>query len=221
MTGAGTRTVRSCRFGELIVGFDDRVLAPRPWTLMQSRWGAELCADLPDGPILELCAGAGHIGQAATLLTGRPLVQVDIDGTAVDFARANAIRNDLADRVDVRHGEMDTVLAPAEWFPIVIADPPYLPSAQVASWPEDPVRAIDGGADGLRLVRTCLQVAAAHLTDDGVVLLQVAGDAQADDVLALVHATPALGLVPIGIRRHDADRAVMALRRSARCSGRS
>ncbi|MGA8992804.1 MAG: methyltransferase, partial [Nocardioidaceae bacterium] len=64
-------------FGGLAIAFDDRVLRPRPWTLAQSAWAAELAATVPAGPALELCSGAGHIGLAFAATSGRRLVMVD------------------------------------------------------------------------------------------------------------------------------------------------
>ena len=57
-------TVSSATFGGLAIAYDARVLSPRTWTLHQSLWALELLEQLPDGPILELCAGAGQIGLA-------------------------------------------------------------------------------------------------------------------------------------------------------------
>src|SRR5690606_34915582 len=68
---------RSVVIGGLTIAYDDRVLEPRPWTVLQSRWAAELARDVPPGPILELFAGVGHIGLVAATACGRELVQVD------------------------------------------------------------------------------------------------------------------------------------------------
>ncbi|NLE98960.1 MAG: methyltransferase, partial [Propionibacterium sp.] len=64
-------------FDPLQIEYDERVLAPRPWTRMQSEWAAEIALRAPDGPVLELCSGAGHIGLEAARLSGRALVCVD------------------------------------------------------------------------------------------------------------------------------------------------
>ncbi len=204
---------RTCRFGPLDVVYDDRVLTPRPWTLLQSEWAAELAEHAPDGALLELCAGAGHIGLAAAVLSGRQLVQVERDPFAAQYARLNAAHAGLADAVEVRNRPLTEALRADERFPIVVADPPYLPTTEVARWPQDPVAAIDGGTDGLDVVRACLQVGAHHLLDGGALLLQVAGDAQLSAVDTMVAARPQLGLSVTESRRHDARRAVMLLHR--------
>ncbi|HVV36313.1 MAG TPA: methyltransferase [Acidimicrobiales bacterium] len=194
-------TVATCDFGPLTVAYDERVLTPRPWTLLQSRWAAELSPELPDGPILELCAGAGHIGLAAAVLTGRPLVQVECDPTAAAFATRNARAAGVRNH-EMRVTTIDAATFVGETFPLILADPPYLPTADVERFPDDPRRAIDGGRDGLTYVRTCIAIAALHLAAPGALLLQLRGPAQANSVGART------------IRAHDDERAVALLTRN-------
>src|SRR4051794_6989307 len=87
-----TQEVQRMAFGPLTVTFDASVLRPRPWTAAQGEWAAELVAAgaAPDGPLLELCSGAGQIGLVAAVLSGRPLVQVDSSEHGCRFARMNA-----------------------------------------------------------------------------------------------------------------------------------
>lgn len=203
---------RTMTFGPLTVTYDERVLEPRPWTLAQARWAAELARSVPDGPVLELCSGAGHIGQAAAALTGRRLVQVDVDRHACDLAEANAAVN-LATAVEVRCADLDEAVAGGERFPIVLADPPYLPTDELDRFPADPALAIDGGPDGLALPRRCLVVSGRHVHPDGVVLLQALGQAQVDALRADVDAA---GLQVEEVRVEDDRRAVALLRPTVR-----
>jgi methylase of polypeptide subunit release factors len=158
------------------IAFDDSVLRPRPWTLAQSEWAAELAGG---GALLELGCGAGHIGLAAATLSGSRLVQVDLDPAACRWAARNAEANGLAASVEQRCGRTTDVLAGGERFAVVIADPPYVPSAEVGLYPEDPLGAIDGGADGLDGVRAFLSGLEHHVVAGGSVILQVRGAAQA------------------------------------------
>ena len=89
-------------FGTLAITFDDRVLRPRKWTAAQSEWAAELMATAPAGPVLELCAGVGHIGLLSVAAADRRLVCVDANPVACDHARANAAAAGMADRVVMR-----------------------------------------------------------------------------------------------------------------------
>src|SRR4051812_4377003 len=200
---------RSGRFGPLIIEYDARVLPPRSWTLEQSRWAAALCAEPAAGRLLELCAGAGQIGLAAAVLADRDLVQVEADPVAAGYARRNARRAGWGHRVEVRTERLEEALGPGELFPLILADPPYLPTADTERWPEDPRTAIDGGPDGLAVTRACLVVAAAHLSRDGRLLLQVAGPHQAgrvDELAAAEFDTEEVRVI-------DEVRAIQLLRR--------
>lgn len=168
------------RFGSLTIAFDDRVLRPREWTLAQSEWAADLMVTAPGGTVLELCAGAGHIGLAAVATTGRRLVCVDASPVACDYARVNALAAQMADRVEVREGRLEEALAPDERFPVIIADPPWVPRDLTGQYPEDPLTAIDGGPDGLDVARACLEVIADHLAPGGCAVLQLGTEAQAE-----------------------------------------
>ena len=69
-----------------------------------------------------------------------------MDPVAATYAVENAARAGRADRVEVRVARLEDALRPGELFPLMLADPPYLPSVEVSEWPDDPVTAIDGGA---------------------------------------------------------------------------
>jgi methylase of polypeptide subunit release factors len=181
-TPTGAATVETMAFGPLRISFDGRVLRPRAWTAAQSEWAAEVLRTAPAGPVLELCAGAGHIGLLAVADADRELICVDVDPVACGFARQNAAAAGLADRVEVRQGLMDEVLRDDERFPVVIADPPWVRRAEVGRYPEDPLRAIDGGDDGLDVARTCVAVARRHLLPGGSLLLQLGTVDQVDQL---------------------------------------
>ena len=167
-------------FGSLTIAFDDRVLRPREWTAAQSDWAADLLATAPDGTVLELCAGAGHIGLLAVASSERRLLCVDANPVACDYARANALAAGMADRVEVREARLQDALEPGELFPVIIADPPWVPREETGRFPEDPLTAIDGGDDGLDVARACLAVVDEHLAPGGSAVLQVGTRAQTD-----------------------------------------
>jgi methylase of polypeptide subunit release factors len=207
---------RLLSFGGLGISYDERVIEPRPWTILQSLWAADLSNRSPDGTMLELCCGAGHIGLLAAARTGRRLVQVDANPAACELARRNAAAAGLADQVEVREGRLLDVVAADESFAIVIADPPYLRTDAITAFPEDPELAIDGGADGLAVVRDCLEVVERASVDGTPTLLQVRGRTQADDVAALLPPHRAI----VEIREDGPERAVLLLREIDPATGR-
>jgi methylase of polypeptide subunit release factors len=184
ITGAGylLAVTDHCDFGSLTIAFDERVLRPRTWTTAQSAWAAELLDDLPAGPVLELCSGAGQIGLLAVTRSQRRLVCVDADAAACEFTRANARAAGLADRVEVRHARLEEAVLAEERFPLIIADPPWVPRSGTGQYPEDPLMAIDGGDDGLAVARACLEVIRGHLACGGTAILQLGTVAQAESL---------------------------------------
>lgn len=182
-------TARSAAIGSLDISYDDRVLEPRAWTEWQASWAAELAAGAPAGPILELCTGAGHIGLLTVAQCDRDLVAVDVSEDACRFATQNALAAGLGGRVEVRQALVQDACRDGEVFPIILADPPWVPSEQTARFPADPLSAIDGGADGLEVARACTEVIARHLHPDGVALLQLGSAAQVELLAAEVAGT--------------------------------
>jgi release factor glutamine methyltransferase len=190
--------------------FDETCLAPRPWTLEQSTWVAEV-GDVPDGPVLELCAGVGQIGLVAALLTGRRLVQVDSNPGACRWARINADRAGLGDRVEIREADLGHAVGSGEQFAIVVADPPYVPTHEVALF-DDPVVAIDGGDDGLDTAWRCMELAGEHLAPGGLLSLQLRGRGQVALLVDAYLGSARPVLEPDGVREWGSDRAVAHFR---------
>jgi methylase of polypeptide subunit release factors len=191
--------VETVDFDGLAITFDSRVLRPRPWTVAQSRWAAELLTELPGGPVLELCSGAGQIGLAAVARSGRSLVCVDLNPAAVAYAEQNARAAGLEGRVSVREGRISGAILPEERFPLVLADPPWVESEHTGRYPEDPLEAIDGGQDGLTVARECLAVIESHLAAGGAALLQLGS---VDQIAALMSLGSG-SLRCLEVRRYD------------------
>ena len=205
-------TQEAIDFGPVRVAFDSSVLRPRLWTLAQAEWAAELAA--AGEPLLEVGCGAGHIGLAAAIMSGARLVQVDRDPTACRWAGLNAAAAGCGDRVEQRCGTAAGVLAEGEVFDVVIADPPYVPSGELALYPDDPPGAIDGGPDGLVLVRSFLVDIAGHVAPGGSVLLQVRGAGQVDELAGWLAHPASPSLVVTEARFYGDLRAVVRLQPS-------
>jgi methylase of polypeptide subunit release factors len=77
---------------------------------------------------------------------------------------------------------MESALTEHETYPLIIADPPWVPHRRIGDFPEDPPLAIDGGDDGLRLARACVRVIDDHLRPDGAALLQLGSSRQVEQL---------------------------------------
>ncbi len=203
-----TVTASHVEVGGLSFGYDERVLTPRPWTEAQAKWARELLVHLPDGPVLELCSGVGHIGLLTVLGNSRSLVMVDASRAACEYAEANAAAAGLADRVTIRCERLESAVGPQERFPLVLADPPWVPTAEVGRFLEDPLSAIDGGDDGLAVTWACLEVIGSHLHDEGAAVLQLGTLGQAAAVDDWLRSRPQLRLESHD-RRDFGDRGVL------------
>ena len=198
-------SVQAVDFGGIRIRFDDRVLRPREWTTAQSWWAASLLPQLPDGDVLELCSGAGQIGLLAITGSRRRLVCVDVSPVAAAYTRQNAEGAGLHEQVTVREGPMAEVLHSGESFPMIIADPPWVPRSRTSTFPDDPLLAIDGGEDGMTIVRECVSVITNHLRAGGAALLQLGSNEQAAQVAEMLEGSDLVA----GELREYGDRGVL------------
>jgi release factor glutamine methyltransferase len=137
--------------------------------------------------ILDLCTGSGAI--AVSLAKEYPAAQViatEISPAAAAIARRNAARNGVADRVDVREGDLFAPVAGAQ-FDLIVANPPYIATAVIATLASEvrrePVIALDGGRDGLAFYDRICREAGGHLAIGGSLIVEHGYD-QADAVHA-------------------------------------
>lgn len=152
--------------------------------------------------ILDLGTGSGCL--LIALLSEFPRAEglgIDISPEALAVARRNARRNGVHGRAAFRHGGWDA--ASGERFDIVVSNPPYIPSADIAGLEREvrdhePRLALDGGEDGLAPYPLILSSLPALLASDGVAVLEF-GQGQGSAVAALAEGS---GLEVIG-RRAD------------------
>jgi release factor glutamine methyltransferase len=141
--------------------------------------------------ILDLGTGTGCLLLA--LLAEYPRAAgfgVDIAETAARTATRNAANLDLADRAHFFAGDWGAAISGR--FDAIVANPPYIASADLALLPvevarHDPQRALDGGRDGLARYREIATLLPDLLAPDGIFACEV-GANQADPVAALVSA---------------------------------
>ena len=144
-------------------------------------------------------------------------IGIDIDREAVELAQKNAEKLDVDARAQFRC--MDWGDGLTETFDIIVSNPPYIPSGDLDGlMPEvaehEPVRALDGGRDGLDEYRKILPRAHRLLNRQGVLILEI-GHGQAEDVLGLVAENGFHPLDPAQPVKHDlagCERIITALK---------
>ena len=137
--------------------------------------------------VLDLCTGSGALAVAiADRFPDTKVFAGDISTDAVALARENASRCGVD--VVVRQGDLFGPFA-GERFDMIVSNPPYIPSRDLAGLMEEvlsePVLALDGGRDGLDFYRRIIDEAPLYLTSSGWLLLEF-GDGQAKAVAALL-----------------------------------
>jgi release factor glutamine methyltransferase len=179
-------------FWSLDLLVDARVLIPRPDTETAIEEAlARLDARAALAPrIADVGTGSGAI--ALALAKSRPAAAVfatDLSPDALAVARGNAERLGLI--VTFGEGDLVAPLRPHAPFDLIVANLPYVRTADIAGLaPEvrsEPQRALDGGTDGLDLVRRLVADAPAVLGPGGALVLEI-GAGQADDTAALLRA---------------------------------
>ncbi|WP_431025955.1 50S ribosomal protein L3 N(5)-glutamine methyltransferase [Halomonas sp. H5] len=157
---------------------DERVLIPRsPIAELIEDGFAAWFGDLPPARVLDLCTGSGCIGIATALhLPTSEVDLADISAEALAVARQNISRHDVGDRVRAVESDLFANLV-GRRYDLIVSNPPYVDARDLASMPaefrHEPALALGAGSDGLDIVRRLLREARAHLSDEGVLIVEV------------------------------------------------
>jgi len=171
------------------IAVNRHVLVPRPETEMLAELGWQFLSTINHQPstCLDFCTGSGCIAIAlAAKCLNAIIIATDISAEALALAGENAARNNVAERIEFRLGDGFAALANGAQFDLIVSNPPYIPSAEIATLdPEvrnfDPHAALDGGADGLEFYRLIASQAAAFLKPGGKIMVEF-GDGHAEAI---------------------------------------
>ena len=128
---------------------------------------------------LDIGTGSGVIACSLALAKeNAAVVACDISPHALSLARENAEKNGLSERI--HFCESDLLGSIDSKFDVIAANLPYITSDEMAELSRevrrDPLLALDGGADGLRLVERLIVSAPAALNAGGLVALEIGHD---------------------------------------------
>ena len=161
-------------------GVDERVLVPRPETELAIEWAVRHLRAIgrENGTAADIGTGSGAIAVTlAAELRELSVYASDVSQDALAVARRNAARNDVFQHVTFLHGDLAAPLLPYAPFDCVVANLPYVPSAECAAAPDpvsfEPLLARDGGPDGLSFTAGSARTAAL-VAPRGIVLLEAA-----------------------------------------------
>jgi release factor glutamine methyltransferase len=142
--------------------------------------------------VLDMCTGSGAV--AIALKHTMPELEVwaaDISAEALEVARANAARLLPPDSIHFCQGDLFGALPPTPYspLPLIVSNPPYIPTGEIAGLaPEvrgEPILALDGGGDGLDIIRRIISGAPQFLCPGGILLLE-ADPRQMERIAALL-----------------------------------
>jgi ribosomal protein L3 glutamine methyltransferase len=161
---------------------DERVIVPRSY-LAELLYGELFQGEAPlidpDAVtnVLELCTGSGCLSiLACDVFPNARVDAVDISDAALEVAAINVSQHDLEDRITLHKGDLFEPVGDAT-YDIILANPPYVTAKAVAGLPaefsHEPRLALEGGTDGMDIVRRILAGAGEHLRDDGGLLCEV------------------------------------------------
>ena len=152
------------------------VLIPRPETELLVETALRWLRSHPTAnSVVDVGTGSGCI--AVSLAVNTPtlhIVATDISAEALIIAQRNAQIHHVEDRITFQ--EADLISAELGRFDLVCANLPYVPTSKIAkvnSLPYEPALALDGGPDGLALIKSCLACAPAHIRAPGMLLFEI------------------------------------------------
>ncbi|HSX20911.1 MAG TPA: 50S ribosomal protein L3 N(5)-glutamine methyltransferase [Gammaproteobacteria bacterium] len=127
--------------------------------------------------ILDLCSGSGCIAiYCAKEFPQASVDAADISVDALNVARKNIALHNCIDRVHAIESDLFTALA-GKQYDIIISNPPYVGQQEMAELPleykHEPVLALESGIEGLDLTVKILQQASQHLTENGLLVVEV------------------------------------------------
>lgn len=176
--------VGNAQFFSFFIQVRNGVFIPRPETETLVDAAAsflrKMALSAPDGlRALDLCSGSGVIAVALAKFVPELRVKaVDISPAAVELGAENAEALGVSDRCDFARGDLFGATDSHDTFHAIVSNPPYIPTKDIMMIEPvvrdyDPMAALDGGEDGLDIVRKIAAGAMARLADGGFLIVEI------------------------------------------------
>lgn len=179
-------------FWSLWFEVDAHTLVPRPETELLVETALNAISTTTTPRVLDVGTGSGCIAVSiAHERRDARLTAIDVSTDALRIARRNAERHGVGSRVDLCRADARS-FACRDPFHLIVGNPPYIRRSDIEGLPAEvrafePRAALDGGDDGLDLVRAVLGQACRLLVPGGTLVIEIGGD-QRHDALALAAA---------------------------------
>ncbi|MBR2674421.1 MAG: peptide chain release factor N(5)-glutamine methyltransferase [Mogibacterium sp.] len=167
--------------------------------------------------VLDLCTGSGAIGVSiANRIEDAKVTMTDVSDEVLHTAMGNAGLNRVNRRCMFLVGDMFNAVSENSAYDVIVCNPPYIPTAEIDKLAvevrmHEPLKALDGGADGLDYYRILADEAGAHIKSGGILALEIGHD-QAEAVKALLENAGAYRSIEVSKDLAGHDRVVVAER---------
>ena len=165
--------------GDFSFYVDERVIVPRSFIaeLLREQLAPWIAEPEEVGSVLDLCTGSGCLAiLAAHAFPNASVDAVDLSPAALAVAERNVTDYDLQERLNLIESDLFAKLGDKQ-YDLIISNPPYVDAESVAALPKEylhePKLALGSGHDGLDATRIILEHAAQHLTENGVLIVEI------------------------------------------------
>jgi release factor glutamine methyltransferase len=169
-------------FMDFTFSVNPSVLIPRPETeILVEKIVERYRPSVPAGgslKILEIGTGSGNIAVSlASYLIKASLCAVDISDEALETARLNAMRNEVAHRIRFLRSDLFSAVPTGSLYDAVVSNPPYLSEKQIQEVPREvsfePRSALFGGPEGTEVIEKIAADAGARLAEGGRLYMEI------------------------------------------------
>jgi len=172
---------REAWLGDFRFHVDERVIIPRSYFLeiIPEQLPHWLPEKKPVKRVADVCTGSGCLAVLlAHQFPGAKVDAIELSPDAMAVAKFNVATHGLGRRVKLFHSDVFDAVPKAK-YDIILSNPPYVPTRELRSLPDEfktePKMALDGGPDGLAVIRKLLRQSVDRLQPHGIAVLEVGG----------------------------------------------